>query len=63
MPSLVVRTAFGAWAGMFAVFIVLRIAGMVEESTGLYAPMFLFSGVQLGALLYDKKHGGDSVAD
>lgn len=63
MSSVVVRTAFGAWVGVFAVFIVLRIAGMVDESMKLYAPMFLFSGVMLGALLYGKKHGGDSVAD
>ena len=48
---------------MFAVFIVLRIAGMFDESTRLIAPMFLLSGVMLGALLYEKKHGGDSVAD
>ncbi len=63
MSSVVVRTAFGAWVGVFAVFIVLRIAGMFDESTRLIAPMFLLSGVMLGALLYEKKHGGDSVAD
>lgn len=63
MSSIVVRTAFGAWVGVFAVAVVLSLAGMVDESMELYAPMYLFSGVMLGALLYGKKHGGDSVAD
>ena len=63
MSGVVVRTAFGAWAGVFAVFLALKIAGMDGESMRLCAPMFLFSGVQLGALLYGKKHGGDSLAD
>lgn len=59
MGSTVSRIAFGAWCGTFAVFLALRLAGMAGESMGLLAPMFLFSGVQLGALLYEKKHGGD----
>lgn len=58
MSSVVIRTAFGAWVGVFTVSVVLYLAGMVEESLELLAPMWLLSGVQLGAYLYGKKHGG-----
>ena len=55
MASCVARAAFGAWVGAFAAFLALQVAGMPEEARPVLGLMFLFSGMQLGALLYGNR--------
>ncbi len=57
-----IRTAALAWQVAFLACAYLP--GVVQPAKGaLLLVVFWLGGVQLGALLYDKKHGGDSVAD
>lgn len=55
MASRVAWAAFGAWIGAFAAFLALQIAGMPEEARQVLGLMFLFSGLQFGALLYGNR--------
>lgn len=60
MSSSVSRAAFGAWVGAASVFVALRIFGMADEARPLLGTLFLFSGMQLGALAYGaRRERGD----
>lgn len=61
MSSSISRVAFGAWAGAFAVFLALQLAGMPEEARPVLGLMLLFSGMQLGALAYGARHEKEAV--
>lgn len=57
-----VRTA--ALAGQIAFLVCAYLPGAAQPAKGaMLLASFLLCGVQLGAYLYDKKHGGDRVAD
>lgn len=61
MSSSISRAAFGAWVGAFSVFLALQLAGMADEARPVLGAMFLFSGMQLGALAYGARHEKEAV--
>ena len=54
--------AFGAWLGSALAFFLMLALGMKDGMRTALTFVFLCCGVQIGALLYDKMHGGDSNA-
>lgn len=63
MPTHIRTAANAAFYGSLLAYIAFRLAGMREAASDLLPVGWVLVGVQLGALLYEKKHGGDSVAD
>lgn len=55
MGSVVCRIAFGAFLACAASSAVFLVSGMHDGCTEMLGAMWLLTGVQLGALLYERK--------
>lgn len=63
MRCMVADIAHAAFSGALIAYIVLMVLGMREAASDLLPVGCVLVGVQFGSLLYERKHGGDSVAD
>lgn len=57
MGSVVCRIAFGAFLACAALFVVFLVSGMRDGCTEMLGAMFLLSGIQIGALACECRHG------
>lgn len=60
MGSVVCRIAFGAFLACAALFAVFLVSGMRDGCTEMLGAMWLLTGVQLGALLHERKMRGEA---